>query len=166
MPLVLQTDTNPGQAQWAELSASGATSIQKRVQLADLPADTTFNGTFDDAIPANAVILGATYIVTAAPTGGGVTSVELTTGRFPETPAGFLVPASQLVGASVGYPTLTATPVSPLAVGMLSGGPTLDGTAWTPYILITADVNLNTLSTFDVTCYIFYTTLTGFSLPA
>lgn len=166
MPFVLQTDTNPGVAAWTELSAVGATSIQKRIQLADLPSAVSLATTFDSAIPANGVILGATFIVTAAPTGGGVSTVELVTGRFPELPAGFLVPAAELVGHAAGYPTLTATPVSGLAAGMLSGGPTLDGTAWVPYITLTGDVNLDTLTAFDITCYVFYTTLSGFSLPA
>lgn len=166
MPLVLQTNTNPGTAFWGDAPAA-AQSIQKRITLADLPAATTFNTTFDDTIPANAIILGSTYIVTEAPTGGGVVTCELTIGRFPELPVGFLVPASELVGASPGYPPLTATPVSGIAGVMLSGGPTLDGTDWVPYILLDAGaVALNTLTTFDVTCYVFYTTLNGFTLPS
>jgi len=172
--LAIRSDTavtyqnTDGGTTWVSLSAGGSvTSIQKRIQLGDLPAATTLNTPFDDAIPADGVILGATYIVTEAPAGGGVVTCELTTGRFPELPAGFLVPATELVGAPVGYPPLTAVPVSGLAVGMLSGGPTLDGAAWTPYILLDAGaVVLNTLTNFDVTCYVFYTTLTGFTLPA
>lgn len=166
MPLFLQTDTNPGDAFWGPGGGGSAQSIQKRLTLADMPAATLLVTDFDDAVPANAVILGATYIVTEAPAGGGVSTCEIRTGRFPENPQGVLVPDAELVGASAGYPTLTATPVNSLQVGVLSGGPTLDGTDWTPFVRLEADVNLNTLTQIDVTAYVFYMPLTGFTLPS
>lgn len=165
MPLVLQTETNPGAATWAELAAGGGVnSIQKRIQLADLdPEESTQTFFFDDVVPTPSIVLGATYYLTTPPGVTELTSFDMTVGRFPGDPVGIFIAATPLIGESAGWPPLTATQTGSLFPNVVSGGPSL--VEWSPYLNLEGDGNFSDLSAFDITVYLFYATLTGFTAP-
>lgn len=169
MSLVLTTPSNPGQASWQELNTlSGAVQVLKqRVQLADIQvAATNTNIPFTAVVPAGAMVVGAALYVSELPQGGGVGSVDVITLfqvgldgvilRHPELIAngatGFIVPP--LCGAL----SLPGSFLIPIAFSQLAA-------AQAPSVLVTADVNLDTLTNFDVTSYVFYTTPIGLTVP-
>jgi hypothetical protein len=161
MTLILTAPSNPGVASFTDAStittSGGITFIKKRVQLADIQVaagTTTVN--FATAIPANALVVGAAAYVTTAMAGGGAA-----TGEFRVQPSATLAwVMAETVGVTAGF----QAPLVP--TGNASGG-YLDVAlaSFTPYALITADVNLNTLTTFDMTAYLFYTVLSGITAP-
>ena len=164
MPVILQADANPGTASWVDQStiAGALTSIQKRVQLADVQvAATTASINFDDAIPAGSVVLGVQIYVTTNLGGGGATSGS----------ASLVTPAPQSFTLALSSDILLAPTgrLIPLinGPGTLSDGLVAIYTAdSTPVISITSDVNLDTLTGLDVTGYVLYAPVTGFSIPA
>jgi len=74
MALVLTADANPGTATWVDEStlAGGLSSVQTRIQLADLGSGTSTGAVpFGLSIPADRVIMGAFLRLNANPTSGG-----------------------------------------------------------------------------------------------
>lgn len=74
MALVLTADANPGTATWVDEStlAGGLSSVQTRIQLADLGSGTSTGAVpFGLSIPADRVIMGAFLRLNADPTSGG-----------------------------------------------------------------------------------------------
>ena len=70
MALVLTADANPGTATWVDEStlAGGLSSVQTRIQLADLVGGTTTGAVpFGLSIPADRVIMGAFFRLNADP---------------------------------------------------------------------------------------------------
>lgn len=164
MPLVLQTETNPGAATWAELAAGGgAISVQERIQLADLDPGLSTQVFTLPSIPTPSIVLGATYYLTTPPDVIEILSFEIVVGRFPELPQGFFIPATPLLGEAAGWPPLTAVQGSSLFPNVLSGAPSVSD--YVPYISITADGNFVNVAAFDITVYLFYTPLSGFTAP-
>lgn len=166
MPVILQADANPGTAQWVDqntLSFGGAIqSIQKRVQLADIAvANTTVNVPFDDAVPAGATVIGATLYRTALATGGGVSSCNVSLVNTAVAPLGAFLLNVPILAGNLGFiPAVSST--GALLTGIVA--PYL--AAMTPEVGVTADVNLDTLATFDVTAFLFYTVPVGFVDPS
>ena len=74
MALVLTADANPGTSAWVDEStlAGGLSTVQTRIQLADLGSGTS-TGTvlFGDTIAANRVIIGSFFHLNANPVAGG-----------------------------------------------------------------------------------------------
>ena len=77
MALVLTADANPGTATWSDASGLGITSIQTRIQVADLGSGTT-TGTvlFGDSIPAETVVLGGFLRLNADPAVAGGSTIS------------------------------------------------------------------------------------------
>jgi hypothetical protein len=156
--VALQRDTaalwqnQDGISTWEAIGggSSGNLVLKQRVQLGDLPSAVNYTTTFGP-VPANRPILSTLPFVTDAPAGGGVTTCELTS--FADAPPGtILFDGGELVGfpspdwwnairdgSAVYAPRPTAANYDVLAVDRLvSFG-------------VTADVNLDTLTNFDVT---------------
>ena len=126
MALVLTADANPGTATWVDEStlAGGLSSVQTRIQVADLGSGTT-TGTvlFGDSIPAETVVLGGFLRLNADPAvagGSTISAINVTLGAqtynvfttldvFGETGAPkYLTPFSNALDFS-GLPLLSTT---------------------------------------------------------
>jgi hypothetical protein len=173
MPFVLQTTTNPGAALWTELGtlSGGVQTISKRVTMADMPAAINATIDFDDPIPALAIVHGASFYLTAPPT-GGTDLICAVTPTNPYSGSWFIgadvPPASenfaQLVGAPIGFPVpsirSTDFPINSLDWPLANSA-----TPFTPAVIFGGSANLNTFADLDVTLYIFYSLPANFSIP-
>jgi hypothetical protein len=153
--LAIRTDTaqtwqnRNGGTTWTLLN-SGLMVSKRRIQLADLPANV--NAAFNmEEIPADSPMMGGFVRVTQAPTGGGVTTC---TANVMVAPGQNIVELQQLVGAT------NAQYINPLnnASNALTAESHvfIRSDARTPLLTIAADVNLDTLATFDVTFFVVY----------
>ena len=172
MPVILQADADPGTASWVDQSTiAGAVSVlQKRIQLADIAVaatETTID--FDADVPAASLVFGAQIYLTTEMAGGGVatgtgTISTLVANGDPIT-ANFLLSVNLLTStAALGGFIAGQTPAAnSIQNGLLSPYVVTPGT---PFVTISADVNLDTLTQFDATFYVFYVPVVGMTLPA
>lgn len=148
-----------GGTTWEQLGsgAGGMQIIKKRIQLVDLPANTSFGLAFDDIVPAHKPIMGAFLYIAQAPTGGGVGSCQATVTDL-VTFATF-IELEQMVGSPNGeyIPILNANPTGLTGTNHLNIQAVDRGMA----LSLNSDVNLDTLATFDVTAYVAYADVTG-----
>lgn len=170
MPLVLQTNTNPGAATWEELGAlsGGTTTISRRFTLADLPAgETSVDLPFIEEVPALAIVHGVTFYLTTPPTGTGLSTFGLIIGRFDVsvsfTPFSIVTP--NLFGAAVGFPDPALVQVED-APNFLSWPLAASDAAWAPNVRLAGDISFTDMTALDVTAYVFYSLPSGFAVPA
>lgn len=166
MPLVLQTDTNPGAATWGALAAGAVQSIQQRVQLSDMPASNSNLFTFADAVPANSLVVGASYFITASPAGGATTQLDFIF-LLLDPPTGLIFAETDIFGASTGWPVTSPTPTDQTrTAAILTGAQQPVSNATAPQFALTTDgPNLDTLTAIDFTAYVFYLPLEGYTAP-
>jgi hypothetical protein len=126
------------------------TVLKRRIQLAELPAALTYTALFASQIPEGQVVDKAFLYVNDAPAGGGVASC--TADVAPSAPGGAsYIETAELVGfASPAYYTKYSGAAADfeLTVGDVHDADRDVG------FEITADVNLDTLTNFDVTAYV------------
>ena len=127
-----------------------ATILKQRVVLADLPAAMGHLVVFG-AIPAGQVVSHAFCYVNEAPTGGGVSTCVATVAASAPPGANYIEVAELFGFVSPAYLT-QFTAALPAAFELTAGD--VHDAARTGAVQFTADVNLNTLVTFDVTAYI------------
>jgi hypothetical protein len=164
MPFLLVADTvNPGDANWDAAETipgigGGTQVVSLRIQLGDLPANTSYLANLP-AIPALSAVSGAAYYLSSTVTGGGVTSCTVDL-RIP-APAFFSVlELEQLVGASVGF-----SGGQNGNADISAGGPIVSQNGGNPVVALNADVNLDTLATFDLTVYLFFAQVPNLAVP-
>jgi hypothetical protein len=148
-----------GATAWAQAGGGAGAwqSVQVRIQASDLvDPDPSYSVLFP-ALPANAGAVGYAIYVTDPPAGGGVTSVQANSGGGGVS----MIENEQLVGAGAG------AFIQPFNG---NGAAWFDGTTivWPGTALAVSlfgDVNLNTLTNFDVTFYVFYVLPIGMTIP-
>jgi hypothetical protein len=144
-----------GLSAWSEVGGAGGDLVLKqRIELADLPAALTTTVFFADQIPANRPIIAVLPFINAAPTGGGVTTCTLTC-QTDAPPGNILFDAGQ----GVGFPSPDFWNV--VRDGSTVYSPRVDpslydvtAAARNAAFTVIADVNLDTLATFDATMII------------
>jgi len=126
--------------------------IKKQVTDTDLTASATsesFN--FGSAIPAKAIVTAAWFDLDEVFAGGGASSAVVDVGDGTDAD-GYVDNEDVFTGATLGQrSTPTTAPVL-----LDSNGVDIAGGARTPAVLITSDVNVDTLTTGDLTAYILY----------
>lgn len=124
--------------------------LKRRVQLAELPAAMTTGLLTIGTVPANRIIYGAIMYITTAPTGGGATTVEALIG-VPSPGAGHTFFQNvELIGAT-GAQYLTSFNGNPADWVNKEMDADADVGARTASLQVNSDVNLDTLTAFDVT---------------
>lgn len=128
-----------------------ATVLKLRVLLADLPAALTTGPLLMGSIPANQVVDSAFLFVNDAPVGGGVSTCEATVGASAPPGANY-IETGQLFGfASPSYFTRYTGP-DPADFELIAND--VHHVDRSAFVVFTADVNLDTLTNFDVTAYV------------
>ena len=107
---------------------------------------------FATAIPAKAIVHGAWFDLDTVFSGGGAASCVIDVGDGTDAD-GYVDNEDVFTGATTGQ---RSTPTTAPAL-LDSNGVDIDDGARTPAVLITADVNVDTLTAGDVTAYILYT---------
>ena len=165
MPFVLSTSSNPGTASWQDadsLAVAGSLkSVQYRIQLAELPANTVYVKQVA-SLPANAIVQGYSIYATEGPAGGGVSTLDA---QWSVNDVSAPYP-----GLFVYYTGLELyNPAAPNPYWVyhteLSFPPTYKTGDNLQGIHLAADVNLDTLTNFDVTFYLYYSVLPSITVP-
>lgn len=165
--LLRSTTATSGDAGWTDesgISTSGAPVVlTQRIQLTDLPAAVTTGPTIMAALPANAWVTFASVYVSDAPAGGGFATCRV--GMFPDAPGGEVwldIGSAELAGFA--SPQWYSIGTGAAAAFDLADGPSIHSARNAGY-QITADVNLNTLTNFDVTFYVVYHLIADLTPP-
>jgi hypothetical protein len=143
----LPIGTGPGSIPTAD--AALPLVLSRRITLAELPAALSVLFTFG-TIPANRVVQSAFLFVTDAPAGGGVTTCLATVA--PSTPPGAVyIETAELVGFA--FPAYYTKYTGDPSAFELTAGDVHDVDR-SVAAQFSADVNLDTLTNFDVTAYV------------
>lgn len=131
--------------------------IAKRVTVADLTASAVseaFN--FTDAIPKKAMVVGSWFRLDVVFAGGGASSAVVDVGDGTD-PDGYVDNEDVFTGATLGQRT---TPTTAPAL-LNENGLDIGGAARTPTVKITSDVDVDQLTTGEVTVFILYHRIPG-----
>jgi hypothetical protein len=149
--LYQNTDGGTSWTPFGALTGAPVVILKKQVALGELPANTSYGTFFDSQMPAHKPVFGAFIFVNEAPAGGGVGSCSLTV----QTTGGTrFVESQQLVGATNGQyiPILNVNPNAFSGTSMIN----ISSAARDVFYSLNCDVNLDTLTNFDVTAYLIY----------
>lgn len=131
--------------------------ISKRVTVADLTtAGVSQSFDFSDAIPKKALVVAAWPRLDVVFAGGGASSAVVDVGDGTDVD-GYVDNEDMFTGAALGQRTTPAT-----APALLDGNPVdIGATARTPTVAITSDVNVDTLTTGELSVFILYHRIPG-----